>query len=147
MSALISKDFSLTVKYHRHVKGFTLLEIIVATLLFSLATAGMVSIFVGGKRQVMHVRDRTASSEMGKLFLDPLQLDVRQDTWGLGFAENALTVGTTYCDSDGGHTQNRSCPALTNRKLNNIEFSSTYTTDMVGTNLRRVKVKVNWTEN
>ena len=125
-------------------KALSLLEIIISTVILALVMAGLTNIFVAAKRQVMHARDRMSSSEMGKLFVDPLQTHVRQDTWNT--AGNALTAGTTYCKTSGG-TQNPVCPSIaTQRIVNRVDFEAKYEIDTVLTNLRRVKVTVSWTE-
>jgi hypothetical protein len=129
-------------------RSTTLFEIIVATVIFALVMAGMVSVFVAGKRHVMHSRDRMTSSEMGKLFLDPLQLYVRQDTWGT--AGNALNEGTTYCNTSG--IQNPACPSVASqRKVNSIDYTAQYDVTKVDASRedspRRVIATVNWTEN
>lgn len=139
--------------------GFTLIEIIVASVVFALVIAGLLSVFVAGSRHIIHARERMTSAELGKLFIDPLQTDVRQDTWTLGSASNALTIGTTYCDSDsGGHTQNKNCPpTAAQRTVNNREFSAAYTIAqggvnpgddpaLIGTDLRRVTTTITWNE-
>ena len=115
----------------RNKRSTTLFEIIVATVIFSLVMAGMVSVFVAGKRHVMHARDRMTSSEMGKLFLEPLQMFVSQETWE--DSGNPLYGGTTT-----------GAPV----KVNNVNFTPTYDVSDVGsTDLRRVVSTVNWTEN
>jgi len=134
----------------RDKRSTTLFEVIVATVIFSLVMAGMVSVFVSGKRHVMHARERMIGGEMGKLFFEPLQLAVRQDTWDT--ASNGLNLSgynyTTYCDSDGGHTQNPACPSVASqRKVNNIDYTAQYVVNPVaGTDLRKIKVQINWTE-
>jgi hypothetical protein len=133
-------------------RSTTLFEVIISTVIFSLVMAGMASVFVAGKRNIIHVRERITSSQMGKLFLEPLQLDVRQDTWDTGSLSNGLTlVGlnyTTYCDSNVAHAQNKACPSVASQRIvNNIDYSAQYEVATVsGTDLRRVKVQVNWTE-
>ena len=112
--------------------------------------AGMVGVFVAGKRNVAHAHSQMTSSEIAKLFLEPLQLAVRQDTWDTA-ANGLRLVGTnyiTYCDSVGGHTQNPACPAVaTQRNVNNIDYTAQYEVAAVsGTDLRSVKVTVTWTE-
>jgi Tfp pilus assembly protein PilV len=132
----------------RKIRSTTLFEVIVATVIFSLVMAGMVGVFVAGKRHVFHSRERMAGSEMGKLFLDPLHLHVRQSDWDDTTSNtNALLIGTTYCDSS-GVGQNPACPSVAGqRKVNNIDYSAQYDVNSVsGTGLRRVKVHVNWTE-
>ena len=123
---------------YRHVsliynkRSTTLFEIIVATVIFSLVMAGMVSVFVAGKRHVLHARDRMTSGEMVKLFIEPLQLAVRQDTWDT--AANALSVG----NHSGGAAQN----------INNVPYTAQYNvTDLgAGTNVRKVMATITWTE-
>jgi Tfp pilus assembly protein PilV len=134
MSLIINKE-----------RSTTLFEVIVATVIFALVMAGMVSIFVAGKRHVFHARERMTGSEIGKLFVEPLQLAVRQDTWDT--SANALNMGITYCDSSGSN-QNPVCPSVASqRSVNNIVYSAQYEISAVsGTNLRRAKVQVNWTE-
>ncbi|MDD5562062.1 MAG: hypothetical protein PHT50_08075 [Candidatus Omnitrophica bacterium] len=126
-------------------RSTTLFEVIVATVIFALVIAGMASVFVSSKRQIMHAMDRMTSSEMGKLFLDPLQLAVRQDNWDT--VNNALTIGTTYCDASGTN-QNPACPSLAvHRKVNNIDYTARYDiSNVAGSTLRRVKLRVSWTE-
>lgn len=137
----------------RNYKGFSLVEILVATVIFCLVMLGLVSVFVAAKAQIVNSRERMISAEIGKLFVDPLQMDVRQDTWAAGAAGNALTLGTTYCDSVGGHTQNKNCPPVAERELNNSYFSATYVIAdgstvpaLTGTDLRQVVTTVTWTE-
>jgi len=131
-------------------RSTTLFEVIVSTVIFALVMAGMVSVFVASKRNVAHAHLRMTSSEIAKLFLEPLQLAVRQDTWDTA-ANGLRLVGTnyiTYCDSNILHTQNPACPAIaTQRKVNNIDYTAQYEVAQVsGTNLRSAKVKVSWTE-
>ena len=109
--------------------GFTLVEIIVATVILCLVILGMASLFIGGKRWVMHSRDRMTGIQMGKLFVDPLQSAVRQDTWA--DAGNALYVGTR---------------TGTPISVNNVDYTPQYTVSDVTTSLRRVITKISWTE-
>jgi len=73
-------------------RSTTLFEVIVSTVIFALVMSGMVGIFVAGKRNVAHTHNRMISGEIGKLFLEPLQLDVRRDTWDTGAISNGLTL-------------------------------------------------------
>jgi len=129
----------------RNTRATSLFEVIVATVIFSLIMGGMVGVFVAGKRHIFHSRERMVGSEMGKLFLDPLQLHVRKDTWD--YPANALNVGTTYCDSSGS-SQNPACPSTSGeRRVNNVDYSAQYdVSEVSGTDLRKAKVKINWTE-
>jgi Tfp pilus assembly protein PilV len=109
-------------------KALTLVEIVVALLILSLTMAGLVNIFIAGKRYILHSRSRMSGGELGKLFLDPLQMQVRQDEWG----NNCLSAGI-------------GCPGA--ESLQGITYTPTYQVNNVsGTNLRRVKVIINWQE-
>ena len=131
-------------------RSTTLFEIIVAILVFSLVMAGMVSVFVAGKRHVLHSQKNVTSSEMAKLFLDYLQLEVRQDTWDTPSNGLNLSVAETftYCDEIGGHTKNPACPSVeTQRKVSNTDYTAEYSVAAIsGIWLRRVRVKVHWDE-
>jgi prepilin-type N-terminal cleavage/methylation domain-containing protein len=116
-------------------KGFSLVEVMVASVLFSLIMLGLASVFVSAGKQITHTRERMTSAQLAKFFLDPLQFDVRQDTWGT--ASNGLTLG-----SGTGTTQS----------VNNRNFSESHTVTAVGasesegSNLRRVVSKISWSE-
>lgn len=141
------------------------MEVVVATALFSLVVVGMLSVFVTGNKQVIHSRERLVSSQLGKLFIDPMQAYVRQDTWDVDLASNVLYIPaspvnsyTFYCDSDAGHTPQGPaafCPSATARKVNNREFSAQYDVSRVcigdcstgiDTGMRRVTTTISWSE-
>ncbi len=104
------------------------MEILVSVIILALVIAGMANLFVSGKRWLLHSRSRMAGAELGKLFVEPLQAQVRQDKW------NTSCVGVNNCSSS-------------NRTLDNIVYNANYTTsDVNGTNLRRAQVTINWTE-
>jgi prepilin-type N-terminal cleavage/methylation domain-containing protein len=110
-------------------RGFTIIEIIVAVVLIALMSLGMTGIFIAAKRHVQHSRSRVSGGELGKVFLEPLQMQVRQDQW----ASNCL----------GAH----SCNPLT-VTIDNIGYTGTYsvTDNVVADRLRRVTVNVTWSE-
>lgn len=114
-------------------KGFSLVEIIVAMLLLSVIMVGLAGVFVAGKRHIIHSRERISSLELGKLFIDPLQDQVRQDTWDQ--SGNGLNIASSLASPGSPQT------------INKTEFSSTYTTTaVVTTDLRRVTTTVHWVE-
>ena len=128
-------------------KGFTLLEIIVATLILALVMTGLVNVFLAAKRHLTHTRSKIQGAELGRLFVTPLQMYVRQDTWNQ--SGNALNIGTRYCDNDAGHTQQPNCPSQAERTLDGIEYKAQY--DITSpfapsSDIRKVKVTINWTE-
>lgn len=123
-------------------KGFTLLEILVASLLMAVALMGLASIFVTGKGMVLHARYRMSSAELAKIFLSPLQMAVRQDTWNNNIT-NALGLGS-------GDTR----IYTNNLTLNKAQYNATYNITNVTNNgtiiprldLRKVRLDVIWNE-
>ncbi len=123
--------------------GFTLLEIIIATIILSLVLLGMLGVFTAGNNWALHFRERSVTSELGKLLADPLQMDVRQDTWN-GVNNLNPTVGEVPY------------PVNPNRIINNKPISAFYTvvdapTDpflaaQPGTSVRRSTIRVHWEE-
>jgi len=111
-------------------KGFTLTEIIVAMVILAAVMAGLTNVLVSGSRYLLHSRSRMSSAELGKLFLDPLQNDVRQDSWVTG---NNLTVGTR---------------AGTPVTLDGIPYNASYdiSNHPQASGIRKVKLTLNWTE-
>lgn len=129
-------------------RGLTLLEILTATIIFSLVILGLTNLFITAKMHILHSRFRMTGGEIGKLFLDPLQMHVRQDT--LGVAGNALNTGTTYCDNGiPGHTQNPICPpAIQGRTIDGTPYSSQFiiTNLPQNANIRKVRATISWNE-
>lgn len=116
--------------------GFTLLEVIIATLILALVIGSLANIFVVGKRHILYSRSKMQTAELGRLFLDPLQAQVRQDQWG----------NINHCLST-----NAGCPAGA-QTLDSIPYTPTY--DITNVNvgvgntlpLRKVKVTISWNE-
>lgn len=131
---------------YKSKKGFTLLEIIVATLILALVMTGLANIFLAAKRHLTHTRSKIQAAELGRLFLAPLQMGVRQDTWA--DTNNALKAGVRYCDDDAGHTQQPGCPTQAERTLDGIIYEAKYTInrDNPITNANKIKVDITWTE-
>ena len=74
-------------------KGLTLLEIIVATAILALVIAGLANIFIAGKRYILHSRTKMTGGELGRYFLDEMQMQVREDTW----SSSCLGQGGASC--------------------------------------------------
>lgn len=116
-------------------KGFSLFEIIVSLIILSIAITGMVVLFTSSKKFILHGRSTFAGTELGRVFLDPLQADVRWDTWG----NNCVSTNgvNTNCSPD---------PQV----INGISYTPAYTKTQVGvtnaTSLCRVTLNLNWTE-
>ena len=140
----------------RGKKGFTLMEVIVSLVILSMTVAGMANVFISGRRYILRSRWRMAGGELGKLFISPLQMDVREDTWNQtsnslyvpAIPANAVT--TTYCDSDPAHAtaQNPVCPAATERVLDLIPYTAQYdiSNHPNSQNIRKVVATIRWTE-
>lgn len=118
-------------------KGLTLLEILIAVLIFSITIVGFANLFISGKRYILHARDRMSGGELGKFFLDPLHMQVRQDLWSAG--TQCITGDLT------------SCPQT--QTINNTDYDSTYNiSDLLPDaqnplgRLRKVRVNLTWTE-
>lgn len=98
----------------------------------ALVMTGLVNLFISGKRLILHSRSRMAAVELGKYFLDPLQMQVRQDQWG----SNCLSQdGTSDCSMGtqaiGGITYTPSYERSAHPSLSNI---------------RKVKLTLSWNE-
>jgi len=110
-------------------KALTLLEIIVSTVILALVMTGLVNVFVAGKRLLKHVQFRMAAGEMGRKFIDPLQVYVRQDTWN------------TNCFSTGNISN---CAISTSI----APYNATYTisANPSDSDIRNVTVNISWSE-
>jgi len=114
-------------------KGLTLLEILVAIMILSLLVTGLAGLFVAGKAQILHSHSRIATAELGKYFLDPLQMQVRQDEW------------TTNCLSRDGIDREGCDITPWTDPSSNITYTPRYDISPLG-NLRKVKLTITWTE-
>lgn len=109
-----------------------------AAVILAVTMAGLVNVFVSGKRWLMHERARTTGGELGKLYIDPLQLDVRQDSWNN--AANTLTITGT---------QPRPGNAQQLGALNyGVNYTVTNVTNQTGINtgIRKVVSNITWDE-
>lgn len=115
----------------RHRKGSTLIESVIAVFLLAFTMIALTNLFSVSRRLITHSRSQLGAGGIGRLFLDPLQGQVRQDQWGL----NCLSTGA-------------GCPG--NQTVGNIIYNPAYTiTDIPvipGVNLRRVQAQINWVE-
>ncbi len=108
------------------------MEIIVALVILSLTMVGMLNVFISAKKYSLLSRSRVTAGQLGKYFIDPLQMQVRQDTWN----------NTNNCI---GPNATSGCPSA--KGVGTITYTPNYTINGVtGTTLRRVKVDVSWTQ-
>jgi len=120
-------------------KALTIMEILVSLVILSLVFLGLLNLFISGRKYLQHSQSRMAGIELGKTFIDPLQMQVRQSDWGT--STNQLTLGTSI--------------PYPPQSINGITFTAT-TSDPISavkdsannnTTLRRVQTKINWDEN
>lgn len=136
-------------------QGLTLAEIIISTVILSIVMLGLTNLFVSSKRYIALARARMTGGELGKVFLDPLQMHVRQDLWddvGNALYDDGSGV-ITYCDSDSATDENAVCSSMvvSDRTFDRREYTATYniTSDDFSGNtdtMRKVRTTINWNE-
>ena len=106
------------------------MEVLVSALIFALVLIGMANLFIAGRRYIMHARTRMTSTELGRYFLDPLQMQVRQDQW----STNCLGTGT--------------CVNPPTKTIDNIDYNAAYNVSAGPgtTDVRKVKTTITWQE-
>jgi len=117
-------------------KGLSLLEVLVATILFALVISGLANIFVAAKRLIFHAHARTISAELAKYQIERMHAQVRQDQWStncLGSNTNC-TPGNGFLTTwtDGSNTQ--------------YDFTWDSTFQPAGVDVRRVNLTIQWYE-
>ena len=121
-------------------KGFTLLEIIVATLILALVMTGLVNVFLAAKRHLTHTRSKIQATELGRLFLAPLQMQVKQSDWNSSSNDynspNLLQKGTRTGSLE---------------RLDGIDYTPTYEISVPpgfspDSPMRKAKVTITWNE-
>lgn len=108
-------------------QGLTLIEILVSTLILALVLAGLVNVFTSSRNYIVHYRKLSISSELGKNFLNPLEMDINQSTWG----SNCLSAGIN-CPSD--------------VTIDGTNYRPEYEFMDFGNELRKVKLTIHWNE-
>jgi len=104
----------------------------------ALVMIGLGNTIVASKSLLRHSRSRIFSTEWSKVFLEPLQMSVRQDQWGASdyISSNALRKGTR---------------AAGVQSIDGINYNATY---QIGTPpgfpplgpMRKVTVNIAWNE-
>jgi Tfp pilus assembly protein PilV len=121
-------------------KGLSLLEIVVSTTLLALVTTGLANLFVAGKRYIAHTRSRMAGGELGKYFLDPLQMYVKQTDWN--------NTKNDYVSDSPLHkcTDERGKQVILDRPYNSSYTVSVLPNFANDSAARKVKVDITWQE-
>lgn len=115
-----------------HKKALTLLEILISTLILAITIAGLANLYISGQKWLLHARSRMTGVELGKYFLEPLQMDVRQDTWNTNCLGAGNCPNQTISISEGPNVS-RNYTASYNVSLNSPIA-----------NLTKVKVNITW---
>lgn len=114
-------------------KSLTLLEILIATVILALVVGGLANVFMVGKKYILHSRSRMSAGELAKTFLDPLQMQVREDQW----STNCLGTGTPA-----------NCPdqtvGITQGLDRDYTAKYTVTPNSPITNLSKVRIDITW---
>jgi hypothetical protein len=126
-------------------KGVTLIEIIISTVLLAAVMVGLGGLFVGGQRILTHNQFRSSGGELGKYFLDPLHIDVKQSEWN--------DAAGDYIAANPLHIHPSAAAAAENipqSTLRNTPFTPNYTVSAVparpASQMRKVTVTVTWPE-
>ena len=118
----------------RAQKGFTLLEVLVSTIILSLIVGALASLYFGAKRWVLHSRMRMQATEVSTSYLDPLQRNVRQDQWNP--ASNCLSTNGAA-----------GCNAVVDT-MEGVQYTPAYTIGAppFGGNTKKVRFTITWNE-
>jgi prepilin-type N-terminal cleavage/methylation domain-containing protein len=123
--------------YTMQKKAFTMVELLVSITILSLVMLSITNIFLSGRKSLLHSRERLTAANFGRMFVDPLQYEVRQDAIDFGLPNCLYSGGTLNCPTT----------ATIDPLLNRVTFTPTYTiTPVTGYPLYRVKVRINWTD-
>jgi len=124
----------------RKYKGVTLVELIVSVLILALIMAGLANIFYTSRRYIVLNRSRIQAVEFSKTVLENLSSFVRQDSWNN--PANDLCINT----SAGCLPNNRNDYGTSS--FNYVTYNTSYNVSNVtnAPEIRKVKIKVNWTE-
>lgn len=138
-------------------QGVSLIEILVSCVIIALLVGGLGSVFVAGSRWVMNIHSHAAAEELGKLFLDPMQMHVRGSDWEDTIGINALGLDPgsspriTHCDTPPTFPQNPLCPADADRHVGKIDYEVDYNVQNLVLNgvdyhVRKVRAVIHWPE-
>jgi Tfp pilus assembly protein PilV len=111
--------------------GISMLEIIVSMLILALVLLGLINVFVVSNSYLAHSRARISASQVGTVFLEPLQNDVRASDWNASSNNLSIQSGVKNITT-----------------VNGLDFTPAYeiADDPTGTTLRRVRVNITWNE-
>lgn len=127
--------------------GFTLVEVVVAMLIVSLVAAGMLAVFVVGRRSIGMAGHEVQALDFAREAIDELKGRVGGYLWGDDYLDPTPTGGTYYPP---GSPSGGLPPGDFRDTFGGVR---TYTVDNVPAGIadgqeryKRVTVRVNWTE-
>lgn len=125
------------------LKAITLMEILVSLVLMSVVLVTLSNIFMSAKGGLQHSSAGVNAASLSKAFLDPLQMDVRTDTWDTGIGSNNLTTGSFQGPNQ---TVNRITFRPNYTVMNVTSDGSNTTNGATNTGLRKVVLNITWNE-
>ncbi|MCM8797490.1 MAG: prepilin-type N-terminal cleavage/methylation domain-containing protein [Candidatus Omnitrophica bacterium] len=115
-------------------RGVTLLEVIVSALLLAVIMLGLAAVFFSARRHLSRSEMWMTDAELGRYFLEPLQMQVRADQW------------RSNCISNSNYCVNQTLTMDTrNYSLNYVDVAVDANIGGIDTNLTRVKVNITCT--
>ena len=126
---------SVKIKDNFGQRAFTLVEIVISTVILAIAVLGVMSAFVSGTKLVAASKYRLQAINYAQGILEGLRQEVRADTWSIG----GLSFGTHY-----------SCPGPGSNPLADFSGNCQYTVKDIdmgsdSNKPKRVDVTVTWT--
>lgn len=108
--------------------GFTMTEVIIATLIFSLAMAGVFASISELRQPAVDSSQEVTAAFVGKRILEDLRSEVSAETWN---STGNLIPGSTYTNTV---------------VVGNTTYTTSYTvtTDPDGTSARKVILNITW---
>ena len=116
--------------FFKNQRGFSLVEVVVASLIFGIATAGLFSVFRSQGGTSERTEKRLEAVYVARTILEELRTRVDPENWSN--AGGVLTLGT--------HVQNITPPNST------ITYTATYNVTEPRPGIRRVDLTVTWNE-
>ena len=120
----------------KNTQGFTITEVIIASLIFTLVTAGLYTTISVLKKPTVDSKQSMTAALLGKKILDNLRTSVDAETW---------TGGAGPLDPLGGPTVNGVYNNLASVTVDGVTYTPSYiVTEETDTAARKVTLTVNW---
>jgi ABC-type phosphate transport system permease subunit len=119
----------IPMKNRQKDQGVTFIELLVSIIILATTIAAIFNLFASAKRWIEVSHSRMTMGEIGKLVLDPLQMQVRQDLWGTNCLSNPAACAAAPIQIQG----------------RNYNVNYFVENDLPITNINRVRVTLTWT--